>query len=105
MYNYSLDFTEALGGIFGNETLHSIDYQLSQAKNPEKIIERYYSMSRGYFSRLGYSLKRIDVLSKQLKEELGEYNERRKEVFNIYKEYINICLNWRGMIWYFLVLY
>jgi len=77
--------------IFRGETLHSIDYTLSQSKNPQKIINKYYEKTISYFISVGYTRQEAEVEANMIKSELNQYNERREYVFAVYAEYMNLC--------------
>ena len=87
-------FNDSLGyGIFNGETLHRLDYNISQSKDPQKMIDKYYKKALSYYIEIGCSYKTAKEYASSIKTSLSNYDERREFVFELYGEFMNVAMN------------
>ena len=65
---------------------------VTQSKNPEKDIDKYYEKARSYFIGLGYNNDVAIGMANSIKSELGKYEERRNAMFDLFSDYLLKCL-------------
>ena len=75
--------------IFNGETLHRIDYNLSQEKNPQKKIDQYYTRAYRYYISIGHQVDVAKGEAEYIRSFLQKYPERREEMFYLFEEYID----------------
>ena len=86
--SFSSYFLDGMGSVFDNKSMHRIDYELSQSKNPEKMIENYKKKIMSSLVGQGHETAAIKMMGNQAADYLSKYSERRQEFFDLYTEYI-----------------
>ena len=81
-------FNESLGSIFNGASAHWVDYNLSQSKNPEKDIKKYKNKAYSTYCSMGYKSNNAKGMANAIENYLNNYNDRREELFSIFKDYI-----------------
>ena len=82
-------FNASMGtAIFSGETLHRLDYNISQAQDPQKKIDEYYTKARMYYIRQGHRPIVAEGEARYITGFLEKYKERREEMFSIFEQYL-----------------